>query len=222
MITIKSDDEIKIMREAGRIVGEVLRDARRSDEARRRGQRPRQDRAQGVRASAASSRRSSATPAAYPATVCISINDELVHGIPGDRVIKEGDIVSIDLGATYKGFVGDSAVTIGVGEITPRAAEADRRDAGVALARHPCREGRRAPRRHLGAIGDYIESQGYGVVREYVGHGVGRADARRAAGAELRPGRPRSRPAQGHGPGAGADGHGRRLARRRSTTTAGQ
>src|SRR3972149_4737731 len=57
----------------------------------------------------------------YPATVCVSINEELVHGIPGDRVIQEGDIVSIDLAATYKGYVGDTAVTLGVGRIKPEA-----------------------------------------------------------------------------------------------------
>ena len=110
----------------------------------------------------------------YPATVCVSVNEELVHGIPGDRVIKEGDIVSIDLGATYKGFVGDTAVTVGVGEITPEAQRLiDVTRESLWRGIRGC-EGRRAPRRRLGAIGDYIESQGFGVVREYVGHGVGR------------------------------------------------
>ena len=118
-----------------------------------------------------------------------------MHGIPGDRVIKEGDIVSIDLGATYKGFVGDTRADGRRRRDHAGGAAPDRRDAGVALVRHPRRQGRRAPRRRLGAIGDYIESQGFGVVREYVGHGVGPPDARRAAGAELRPGGPRPRPA---------------------------
>ena len=110
----------------------------------------------------------------YPATVCISINDNLVHGIPGDQVIKDGDIVSIDLGATYKGFVGDSAVTFGVGEIT---AEAQRL---IDVTRESLWRGIRAARagERLGvvsnAIGTCIESEGYGVVRQYVGHGVGR------------------------------------------------
>jgi methionyl aminopeptidase len=111
----------------------------------------------------------------YPATVCISVNDELVHGIPGDRVIQEGDIVSIDLGATYKGFVGDSAITIGVGEISPEAQKL------IDVTRESLWQGIRAARagERLGvisnAIGSYIESQGpYGVVRQYVGHGVGR------------------------------------------------
>jgi len=110
----------------------------------------------------------------YPATVCVSVNDELVHGIPGNRVIQEGDIVSIDLGATYKGFVGDSAVTVGVGKITPEAQRL------IDVTRESLWRGIRAARAgvRLGAvsnaIGEYIESQGFGVVREYVGHGVGR------------------------------------------------
>ena len=97
-----------------------------------------------------------------------------MHGIPGDRVIEEGDIVSIDLGATYKGFVGDSALTIGVGEITPEAQRL------IDVTRESLWRGIRAAKAgvRLGvvsnAIGEYIESEGYGVVREYVGHGVGR------------------------------------------------
>lgn len=110
----------------------------------------------------------------YPATVCISINDDLVHGIPGDRVIQEGDIISIDLGATHRGFVGDSAVTVGVGQITPEAQKL------IDVTKESLWRGIRAARagQPLGAvsnaIGTYIESEGYGVVRQYVGHGVGR------------------------------------------------
>jgi len=118
----------------------------------------------------------------YPATVCVSLNEELVHGIPvnwhgeerGDRVIEEGDLVSIDLGATYKGFVGDTALTIGVGEISPEAQRL------IDVTRESLWCGIRAAKAGVrvgvvsAAIGDYIESQGLGVVREYVGHGVGR------------------------------------------------
>jgi methionyl aminopeptidase len=110
----------------------------------------------------------------YPATVCVSVNDDLVHGIPGERVLKEGDIVSIDLGATHRGFVGDSALTIGVGEITPEAQRL------IDVTQESLWRGIRAARAgvRLGVvsntIGEYIESQGFGVVREYVGHGVGR------------------------------------------------
>lgn len=110
----------------------------------------------------------------YPATVCVSINDEIVHGIPGERVIQDGDVVSIDLGCTYKGFVGDAALTVGVGKIT---AEAERlievtKESlwrGIKAARAGNRTG------HIGAaIQEYVEAQGLAVVREYVGHGIGR------------------------------------------------
>jgi len=110
----------------------------------------------------------------YPATVCVSVNEELVHGIPGSRVIKEGDIVSIDLGATYKGFVGDSALTFGVGEVSKDAQRL------IEVTEESLWRGIRAARagERLGVIsntiGEYVESQGYGVVREFVGHGVGR------------------------------------------------
>lgn len=174
MITIKSDEEIKIMREAGRVVAEVLAILA---EAAKPGVVVKElDKI--VRKEYA---KRGVTPTflgyghpPYPATVCVSVNDELVHGIPGDRVIKEGDIVSIDLGATYKGFVGDSAITIGIGKITPEAQRL------IDVTRESLWRGIRAARagERLGvishAIGSYIEAEGYGVVRRYVGHGVGR------------------------------------------------
>ncbi|HYM14584.1 MAG TPA: type I methionyl aminopeptidase [Dehalococcoidia bacterium] len=110
----------------------------------------------------------------YPATVCVSVNEEIVHGIPGKRVIKDGDVVSLDLGCTYKGFVADSAVTVIVGKANPRTREM------VDVTRESLEEGIRhlRPGSRLGeishAIQTYIESRGFGVVREYVGHGVGR------------------------------------------------
>ena len=172
MITIKSDEEIEIMREAGRIAAEVLQ---RLVEAVKPGVVEKElDKI--VRKAYA---KRGAVPTflgyqGYPATVCVSINEELVHGIPGDRVIQEGDIVSIDLGATYKGYVGDTAVTLGVGRIKPEAQRL------IDVTREALWRGIRAARAgvRLGAvssaIGAYIESEGFGVVREYVGHGVGR------------------------------------------------
>jgi methionyl aminopeptidase len=174
VITIKSDEEIKIMREAGRVVGQTLQilvdavkpglvvkelDKLVRKEYARRGVIP--------------TFLGYAEPP-YPATVCVSINEDLVHGIPGNRVIQEGDIVSIDLGATYRGFVGDSALTIGVGGITPEAQrliDVTRESLwrGIGAAKAGVRLGVVS-----NAIGEYIESQGFGVVREYVGHGVGR------------------------------------------------
>ena len=172
MITIKSDEEIEIMREAGRITAQVLQ---RLVEAVKPGVVEKElDKI--VRKEYA---KRGVVPTflgyhGYPATVCVSINEELVHGIPGDRVIQEGDIVSIDLGATYKGYVGDTAVTLGVGRIKPEAQRL------IDVTREALWRGIRAARAgvRLGAvssaIGAYIESEGFGVVREYVGHGVGR------------------------------------------------
>lgn len=174
MITIKSDEEVKIMREAGRVVGETLQILR---EATKPGivvkELDKLVRKEYARRGVIPTFLGYAEPP-YPATVCISVNDELVHGIPGSRVIKEGDIVSIDLGATYKGFVGDSALTFGVGEISDEAQRL------IDVTEESLWRGIRAARAgvRLGVvsntIGEYIESQGFGVVREFVGHGVGR------------------------------------------------
>jgi methionyl aminopeptidase len=110
----------------------------------------------------------------YPATICTSVNDEIVHGIPGDRVLKEGDIVSLDFGAIYNGFHGDAAVTVPVGEVSPEAKrlmETTRQtlETGIAAARAGARLGDISA-----AIENYAESKGYSLVREYTGHGIGR------------------------------------------------
>lgn len=110
----------------------------------------------------------------FPATLCISVNDEVVHGIPGERVLINGDIVSVDCGCQKYGFYGDSAYTFTVGEVKPevldllkRTKESLYRGVEVAVA------GRRVG--DIGAaIQDYVESYGYSVVRELVGHGIGR------------------------------------------------
>ncbi len=110
----------------------------------------------------------------FPGTICASVNEEVVHGIPGPRVLKEGDIISIDFGALYKGWNGDSAITVPVGKISAEAErllevtqEALRR--GIARAR----VGHRVQDIGL-AVQEYVESQGMSVVRQYVGHGIGR------------------------------------------------
>jgi len=110
----------------------------------------------------------------FPANLCVSVNDEIVHGIPGERVLEEGNIVSLDLGAIFKGFQGDAALTVGIGEISLEAKQLMQTTegalkAGIAAAH---------PGASLGdisaAIEDYAESRGYSVVREYTGHGIGR------------------------------------------------
>ena len=110
----------------------------------------------------------------YPATITASVNDELVHGIPGPRVLKEGDILSVDCGCIYNGFVGDAAFTVGVGRVSEEAA----RLIGVTEeALYKAIEASRVGNR-LGdvsaAIQEHAEGHGYNVVREYTGHGVGR------------------------------------------------
>jgi methionyl aminopeptidase len=171
-IIIKSEREIDIMRQAGRIVGAVLEilskqvkagmktkelDVIAAREIEKRGAKPS---FKGYRG--------------FPANVCVSVNDEVVHGIPGERVLQNGDIVSLDLGALFMGFQGDSALTIGVGEISPSAQELIKTTeevltAGIAAARTGARLGDISA-----SIQSYAESRGYSVVREYSGHGIGR------------------------------------------------
>jgi len=110
----------------------------------------------------------------FPGTICASVNEEIVHGIPGRRLLKEGDILSIDFGALYKGWNGDAAITVPVGKISQEAErllqvtqEALRR--GIAEAR----VGQRV--QDIGrAVQGYVESEGCSVVRQYGGHGIGR------------------------------------------------
>lgn len=110
----------------------------------------------------------------FPATVCTSVNEEIVHGIPGGRVLREGDLVKCDVGAIVDGMHGDAAVTLPVGQVSEEAMrliETTRESLNRAIAQ--VRAGAR-----LGDIGaaiqGYGEAHGYGVVREYVGHGIGR------------------------------------------------
>ena len=110
----------------------------------------------------------------FPASACISVNEEVIHGIPGKRIIHNGDIVSVDVGATFGGFVGDCAGTYACGAISEEARkliEVTRQSFFEALK--VARPGYRIS--DIGAaVQDYVEGFGYGVVREYVGHGVGR------------------------------------------------
>ncbi len=170
-IIIKSDREIAVMRQAGRIVATILKalakqvrpgmktkelDAIAAKELERLGAKPSFKGYQG-----------------FPANLCVSVNDEIVHGIPGERVLREGDIISLDLGAIFNGFQGDAAITVGVGEISLPARQLletteGALNAGIAAA---------YPKAKLGdisaAIQNHAESRGYSVVREYTGHGIG-------------------------------------------------
>ncbi|GMW04343.1 MAG: methionine aminopeptidase [Dehalococcoides mccartyi] len=171
-IILKTEKEIAIMRRAGHILAAALEEVKKNvrpgvttreldeiaeRELRRRGTTPSFKGYQG-----------------FPASLCASVNEEIVHGIPGGRVLKEGDIISLDIGNILEGFQADMAVTVGVGEISPAAARllsATQASlvAGIAQARAGG---------HLGDIGavveEYAQSRGYGVVRDYTGHGIGR------------------------------------------------
>lgn len=113
-------------------------------------------------------------PYPYPASICTSVNDELVHGIPGERVLKEGDIISIDCGTIYEGFVGDMARTVAVGQVsksTRRLMEVTNKALEIGISTM-------VPGNTIGDVGyavqTYVEEQGFYITRTYTGHGVGR------------------------------------------------
>jgi len=173
VIVLKTPVEIEVMREAGRITAKALRLV---GEAVRPGITTLE--LDGIAEEYI--RSENAVPAflgyhGFPATLCTSVNEQVVHGIPGSRVLKDGDILSVDCGAVVDGYFGDAALTFPVGAISPQAAallDATRRSlhAGVAKAR---------PNMRLYDIGSAVqqvaEGAGFSVVREYVGHGIGRA-----------------------------------------------
>lgn len=171
MITLKSSHEIQLMRQAGKITaaaralaGAMVAPGVTTREI---------DRAVYRFIKSQGAEPSFLHYQGYPASVCISVNDEVIHGIPGDRVLKEGDIVSVDVGAYKDGFHGDCAATYPCGQISEEARrliEVTRQSffEGIRYAR----EGYRLPDLS-GAIQRYVEANGFSVVREYVGHGIG-------------------------------------------------
>lgn len=200
-IILKSTDEIAQLRESGRLVAETYEylepfivpgvgtqelDRRAEEFIRRRGGRPMY---KGYHPPGHSP---------FPATICVAINDVIVHGIPGRKQrLREGDIVGIDIGVLYRGWIGDACRTFTIGEVTDDArklVEATRQ--ALLLGIEQARIGNR-----IGDIGaaiqGYAEGLGYGVVREYCGHGVGRSlwedpsvphHGKAASGFRLRPG----------------------------------
>jgi len=110
----------------------------------------------------------------FPATLCISINDEVVHGIPGQRRLKEGDIVSLDVGVNYLGYFGDAAITFPVGEVDPEAKRLlDVTEKALYIGIERAKVGNRLFDISY-AIQSWVESHGFSVVRDFVGHGIGR------------------------------------------------
>ena len=181
------------MKAANQLVAEVLAELRESVRA------GRDDRRAGRAGRGSRIRAGGGEPAfkgyhGFPATICASVNEEVIHGIPSQRELVEGDIISIDLGAVLDGFYGDSAVTVPVGRVSERGGGAAAGDRGVAapgdraacgwargsrISARPCRR--------------TSSAHGFSVVREFVGHGIGQPAARGAADPELRAGRARVR-----------------------------
>ena len=171
MITLKSPHEIDLMRRSGKITaaaralaGEMVKPGVTTQEINDAVER--------------FIRKQGAVPSflhynGYPASVCISVNDEIIHGIPGKRVLQEGDIVSVDVGAYIGGFHGDCAATFPCGTVSPEAQRL------IDVTRQSFFEGIRFAREGQrlqdisAAVQTYVEQNGFSVVREYVGHGVG-------------------------------------------------
>ncbi len=176
-VVIKSKDEIALMREAGRLNAEVRAILREAIAPGLTGR-------ELDRIAKSEIKKRDAEPTfvgygpggrpPYPGAICFSVNDELVHGIPGDRPLHEGDIVSVDLGVTYRGWVSDAAFTSAVGKTTAEAEELLRvTEASLWAGIDQARAGN-----YLGdisaAIGAWGERADYGIIEEYGGHGVGR------------------------------------------------
>lgn len=173
MIYKKSPEELEIMREAGRILVDTL-DA--LEESLRPGVTTAElDNVAEQRITGAGARASFKGYRGFPASICASPNNVIVHGIPGPTTLKEGDIISLDVGVLWKGFHVDSAWTFPVGEVSAEARELLKvAEASLDAALDQCLPGKR-----LGDVGHAVESTalgaGFSIVREYVGHGVGRS-----------------------------------------------
>ncbi|MGD1991998.1 MAG: type I methionyl aminopeptidase [Anaerolineae bacterium] len=178
MIHLKSSEELNKMRQAGRIVAEVHA-LMREHVAPGVKTAELNELAEGVirkhKAIPSFKGYPPGSPNPFPAAICASVNEELVHGIPGPRVLQEGDIISIDVGAIHEGYHGDAALTLPVGAIdeeTQRLLDVTREALYVGIAQ--CRAGNRSGDISA-AIQEYVEEHGFNVVREYTGHGIGRS-----------------------------------------------
>ena len=171
LITLKTARELGLMRQAGRVSARALREAGKAVE-------PGVSTAELDRIARRVIESEGAVPSflhyqGFPAAACISVNDQVIHGIPGHRILKQGDIVSIDVGAYIGGFHGDNAATFACGSVSPAAqalmdATKQALFAGIAAACAGNRVGDIS-----NAVQRYAEARGYSVVRQFVGHGVG-------------------------------------------------
>jgi len=171
-IILKSPQEIEKMRFANRIVAEILQEVK---AAARPGMKTRE--LDELAAGLLEKRRSRSAFKGYngyPAVLCTSVNEEVVHGIPSDRVLEEGDILSLDFGAVFDDYYGDAAITVPVGTITEEARRLLR------VTEEALYKGieKACPGNHVGdisaAVQRHVESQGFSAVRDFVGHGIGR------------------------------------------------
>ncbi|MGE5581652.1 MAG: type I methionyl aminopeptidase [Bacillota bacterium] len=172
MIILKSPSEIAVMRVAGSILAAVLEELRSLV-------RPGVSLLELDKAAEEKTKKYNAVPAfkgynGFPAALCASVNEEVVHGIPGHRVLKNGDIVGLDFGVIYQNFYADSAITVPVGQVSPEVRKLlqvteEALFKGIKQAK---------PGNRLydisGAIQNYVEGNGFSVVRDFVGHGIGR------------------------------------------------
>ena len=172
MITLKSKREVEIMRESSRIVAEILQALRPLCQ-------PGITTAELDRVAEEMTRKLGAQPAfkgyrGFPRTLCTSINHEVVHGIPADREVKEGDILGLDFGVVYNGYYGDSAITVPIGQVTPELKEL------LQVTEESLHLGiqNMKPGNHLAdisrAIQTHAESHGYSLVKDFGGHGIGK------------------------------------------------
>lgn len=172
MIPLKSETELEIMKRASRILSGIMRKLQEFVRA-------------GITTAEidglakALAQKEDALPAfkgykGFPANICTSVNEEIVHGIPGGRILKEGDIISLDFGINYEGFFSDAAITIAVGRIDSRL----KKLIEVTRSALNCGIKEARPDNHLSdvsyAIQNYVERHGFSVVRQFVGHGIGR------------------------------------------------
>jgi methionyl aminopeptidase len=172
MITIKTEEEIAIISEGGKLLSGIMRELEKQVRA-------------GIttkdldRAAEALILKLGGKPSfkgynKFPAALCVSINEEVVHGVPSERVILEGDIVSLDLGMKYKGYHSDMAITVPAGDISPEARRL------IRVTKKAVKRGvnKIRPGNTFGDVGNtvqrFVESQGFGVVRDLCGHGIGR------------------------------------------------
>jgi methionyl aminopeptidase len=171
-ISIKSAREVELMRTASRIVANALVDLREAVA-------PGMTTKDLDRLAERSIKAQGGDPAFpyvnhFPGSVCVSVNNEVVHGIPGRRRLQEGDLVKLDVGAIYEGYHGDAAITVPVGTVSSEARRLlDVTEQSLAVGIEAARAGH-----HLNDIGaaiqDFVEPQGFSMVRQYVGHGIGR------------------------------------------------